>query len=199
MRKTRALLGKEDWVEAAIHELSINGFDGVAVEPLARRLKISKGSFYWHFRDRQELIATLLDTWQTRAFTEVIAKLDAISDPRQRLAALIQTAWSGHRYLRAEGALVSAAVAGNKQVTPVVRAVIAARVDYLRGLYLAMGLAPDEAGRWALTAYSAYAGLVQLVAVRAGSLTNEAEVRTLAVQIESVLIPAKLSAKPRRR
>lgn len=194
MRNTRVLLSKEDWVEAAIDELSVNGFDGVAVEPLARRLKISKGSFYWHFRDLKELVAIVLDTWKARAFTQVISKLDSIGDPRSRLAALVHTAWANHRHLRAEGALVSAAVAGNKQVIPVVREVIAGRLDYLRGLYLEMGLPPGEAGRWALTAYSAYAGLVQMVALRAGSLTNEAEVRTLASHIESVLIPAKVSS-----
>jgi AcrR family transcriptional regulator len=191
MKKTRVLLSKADWVEAAIHELSVNGFECLAVEPLARRLDISKGSFYWHFKDLKELVAVVLETWQARAFTDVIAQLGSIRDPRQRLAALIHTAWSGHHYLRAEGALVSAAVAGNKQVVPVVRAVIDGRVGYLRDLYLAMGLSPADAGQWALTAYSAYAGLVQLVAVSAKSLTSEKEVRALAAHIERVLIPAQ--------
>lgn len=197
MRNTRVLLSREHWVEAAIDELSVSGLDGVAVESLARRLKISKGSFYWHFRDRKELVAMVLETWKNRAFLDVVAALGSIEDPRRRLVALVQTAWADHHHLKAEGALVSAAVAGNQQVIPVVREVIAGRLDYLRGLYREMGLSPNEAGSWAITAYSAYAGLVQLVALRADCLAGEAEVRALAIHIESVLMPASIAGKSR--
>jgi AcrR family transcriptional regulator len=194
MRKTRVLLSKQDWVEAAIKALGISGFDGVAVEPLARRLGVSKGSFYWHFRELRELVAAVLETWKTRAFDNVIHELESISDPRRRLAALIRAAWADPAHLRAEGALMSAAAAGNELVIPAVREVIALRLEYLRGLYLAMGVSPGQADRWALIAYTAYAGLVQLVALRAGRLSDEAEIRALAAHVESVLIPAKASS-----
>jgi AcrR family transcriptional regulator len=190
MRKTRTLLRQQDWIEAAIDELSTKGLDGLAVEPLARRLQVSKGSFYWHFRDRQELLEAVLDYWKSRAFTQVVSELSPIRDSRKRLAALIQTAWSNPRHLRAEGALISAASTGNKPVQRVVREVVNGRIDYLRSLYLEMGLKPEDAARWAVIAYSAYAGLVQLVAMRAGPITSEAEIQALAEQIERVLIPA---------
>jgi AcrR family transcriptional regulator len=199
VKKTRVLLSKQDWVEAAIQELSVSGFDGVAVEPLARRLGISKGSFYWHFRDLSELVAAVLETWKTRAVSNVIGELDSIGDPRRRIAALIQTAWADPSLLRAEGALMSAGVAGDELVVPAVREVITLRLEYLRDLYLAMGVSPSQADRWALTAYTAYAGLVQLVTLRAGCLCNETEIRALAAHVESVLIPAKVSPAGARR
>jgi len=192
------LLTREDWIEAAIDELSVSGFRSVAVERLARRLKISKGSFYWHFRDLKELVAAVLDAWKSRGFEEVIAHLRTIRDPRLRLAALIQTAWDNPRYLRAESALVSAALSGDKQVTPVVEEVTAGRLDYLRSLYVEMGLPVGEADRWAVTAYSAYVGLVQLVALKVRMLATEAEIRTLATHMESILVPAKASTSRRR-
>ena len=193
------LLSREDWIEAAVDELSVTGLGGVAVEPLARRLNISKGSFYWHFKDLKELVAAVLKVWKSRGFEQVIAHLRTMPDPRQRLAALIHMAWANPRNLRAEGALVSAALAGNKQVIPVVEEVTVGRFDYVRSLYLEMGLPPREAAKWAFTAYSAYVGLVQLVALRAGMLTTEAEIRSLTTHLESILVPTKASIPKSRK
>ena len=190
MKNARVLLERKDWIEAAIDELGVSGFRGLAVEPLARRLHISKGSFYWHFKDLPEVVAAVLEYWKERGYTRVIAQLSTMPDPRQRLVALLQTAWGKPGYLRAEAALVSAALAGNNQVGPVVEEVTTGRLDYLRGAYVELGLSLSEAEKWTLTAYSAYVGLVQLVALRAGRLTTEAEIRALATHLERILIPA---------
>ena len=48
--------GNDDWVEAARSAMVEGGIDAVAVEPLARRLGVTKGSFYWHFKDRRALL-----------------------------------------------------------------------------------------------------------------------------------------------
>jgi len=56
-------LQRGDWVRAAFARLSDDGIDAVRVEVLARDLHVSKGSFYWHFRDRDELAAAILDQW----------------------------------------------------------------------------------------------------------------------------------------
>ncbi|MDQ6732181.1 MAG: TetR/AcrR family transcriptional regulator, partial [Actinomycetota bacterium] len=53
-------LSRTDWTEAALLALAHDGLAGVAVQPLARRLGATKGSFYWHFADRAELIAATL-------------------------------------------------------------------------------------------------------------------------------------------
>jgi AcrR family transcriptional regulator len=55
-------LSKADWTEAALDALAGDGLSNVAVEPLARRLGATKGSFYWHFANRAELIAATLQT-----------------------------------------------------------------------------------------------------------------------------------------
>lgn len=54
---------RDDWVEAAWQTLGESGVEGVRVESLARRLSVTKGSFYWHFRNRQELLDALFDRW----------------------------------------------------------------------------------------------------------------------------------------
>ena len=56
-------LTREDWTRAALLAIAEGGTGAVAVEPLAARLGATKGSFYWHFRSRSDLLAAALATW----------------------------------------------------------------------------------------------------------------------------------------
>lgn len=57
-------LDRSDWLRAARLALLHRGVEGVRVEPLARDLGVTKGSFYWHFADRSDLLETLLSEWE---------------------------------------------------------------------------------------------------------------------------------------
>src|SRR5262249_6512544 len=69
---------QDDWMRAARLALLRRGPDGVRVEPLARELGVTKGSFYWHFRDRAGLMEALLREWEdeTRLLTDALGKVD---------------------------------------------------------------------------------------------------------------------------
>ncbi|MDD9942632.1 MAG: TetR/AcrR family transcriptional regulator [Myxococcales bacterium] len=69
-------LTSQDWVRAAAGMLAEHGVEGLRVEPLARRLGVSKGSFYWHFADRNALLATVLSDWEARGTEAIIAAID---------------------------------------------------------------------------------------------------------------------------
>src|SRR5271163_4120667 len=53
-----------DWITTAVVRLSDQGIEAVRIELLARDLGVSKGSFYWHFRDREDLLNAVLDDWE---------------------------------------------------------------------------------------------------------------------------------------
>ena len=57
-------LDRDDWMRAARRALLTGGPEGVRVEPLAALLGVTKGSFYWHFVDRQALLDALLVEWE---------------------------------------------------------------------------------------------------------------------------------------
>ncbi|HYL47689.1 MAG TPA: TetR/AcrR family transcriptional regulator [Candidatus Limnocylindrales bacterium] len=59
-----APLQPEDWIQAARSRLAREGIDSVRIEVLCRDLGVSKGSFYWHFRDREDLLHALLSQWE---------------------------------------------------------------------------------------------------------------------------------------
>jgi AcrR family transcriptional regulator len=68
-------LGKNDWLRAARLALLRGGVGAVRVEPLARDLHVTKGSFYWHFKDREELLEHLLREWEQELSTDIIPRL----------------------------------------------------------------------------------------------------------------------------
>ena len=153
-------LTRTDWAEAALLALARDGLKGVAVERLARELRTTKGSFYWHFADRADLIAATLERWEHRATTEMIARIEAIDGPRERLVALASTAHAGAARGNAYAAMLAAAA------DPLVRAalerVTRAQLAFLSELYTDLGVPPDHAARHAHLAFALYLGIADL-------------------------------------
>ena len=68
---------REEWIEAAANALAQHGISGVKVERLARELGVTKGSFYWHFVDRQSLLDAVLAAWSERGTAAIIEEVEA--------------------------------------------------------------------------------------------------------------------------
>ncbi|MCR6666156.1 MAG: TetR/AcrR family transcriptional regulator [Methyloversatilis sp.] len=64
MPDARPQTDRDTWVRAATQTLADSGVDGVRVETLARGLGLTKGSFYWHFKDRRALLDAVLEHWR---------------------------------------------------------------------------------------------------------------------------------------
>ena len=87
-------LSRDDWLQAAL-SLCTKGIDRIKVAPLAEHLGVTTGSFYWHFKNRRELLDALLEYWE-REMTNVV--LDAIKHhpgpPAERIFDLMNTVMS---------------------------------------------------------------------------------------------------------
>jgi AcrR family transcriptional regulator len=68
-------LGRKEWLRAARLALLKGGVEQVRVERLARDLHVTKGSFYWHFKDREELLEVLLREWEEEFLADIIPRL----------------------------------------------------------------------------------------------------------------------------
>jgi AcrR family transcriptional regulator len=97
------------WLEAALEAWAEGGLAAVAVEPLARRLGLSKGPFYWRFRSRRDLVLAALAHWEQRETEAVIAGLAAVGDPRERLVRLFRAVTRTRGRRRLELAIVACA------------------------------------------------------------------------------------------
>jgi AcrR family transcriptional regulator len=161
-RKTvvpEARLSAADWETAALDALAEHGLSGVAIEPLARRLGVTKGSFYWHFADREALLAAALAHWEKSYTEHVIDVVAELSDPRARLSTLIGGVLAGGRSDRIHLAL---ATATHPLVSETLSRVTHRRLAYLESCYVELGQRPREAKRSALFAYAVYVGLIHL-------------------------------------
>ncbi len=77
-----ARLDRGAWVEAACRLLAEKGVERVRVLPLAQRLGVTRGSFYWHFASRRELLDALIRLWEEK---NTRAVLEAATRPAQDL------------------------------------------------------------------------------------------------------------------
>jgi len=206
-----------DWINAATEIIAESGVGAVAVEPLAQRLGVTKGSFYWHFPNRDALLQAAVERWEAVGTEAVIAVLDQIPDPRLRLEQLIARAFADHS--RDDGAalqvgaayafdgvampgrgtshafdLAIADAAADPIVGPVLKRVSERRVDYLKECFRALGLTPDEARYRALLGYAAYVGTLRLAREAPSRLPRGEEYRAYQRQVIATILPAIGSA-----
>jgi AcrR family transcriptional regulator len=154
---TSAPLGPPDWVRAALVAIAEGGVANVSVERLARSLGATKGSFYWHFKDRPALVAATLDAWagQTEA---IIARVEEVKETRGRFDRLFASVFEQGAGGRVELALL--ADADDPVVAAAIDRVMARRLGFLEQLFEQLG--KDDPADRALLAYTCFLGLLQL-------------------------------------
>ena len=192
-------LAAEDWVLAAVRAIEERGVEAVAVEPLAKKLGVTKGSFYWHFGNRGALLEATLERWEDECTEAVIAVTERIADPRERLGRLLAEATSeepldgstsGSEIFFSDAfELAVSDAADDPIVRPVLRRVSERRVDYLEECYGALGFSPEEARHRALLAYTAYVGMLRLVREAPGRLPRGEDYRAYRRYLISALVP----------
>ncbi|MDZ7809259.1 MAG: TetR/AcrR family transcriptional regulator [Arhodomonas sp.] len=153
-RRARDTLRAEDWAEAALQAIAAEGMRGLSVEPLARTLGVTKGSFYWHFRNRKALLEAALALWERRETDEVLARAAEETDPRKRLARLFREADGSRRAGRLY--LTLAGASDQPLIAAVVRRVMERRLQFLQECYRALGVTPEQAGARAVLACSMF-------------------------------------------
>lgn len=150
---------------AALRALARGGPAAVSVDALAGELDITRGSFYWHFKDREALLVAAVELWEERTTTDFITRLKSLDDPEEKLREGLRTALGAEVIAGLEPALV--AHADHPVIAPVLTRVIERRIAYLAELYAELGLTPAVARRQAALAYAAYLGWSELRRVAA--------------------------------
>lgn len=194
-RRGEPTLTAADWAEAALQAIADGGLAALTVDALATRLGVSKGSFYWHFQGRSELVAAALERWERRSTAETIKALDGVTDARHRLALILEASAQLPRSRSLYAALAEAA--HDPVVEPVLSRVAKARIGYLETCYRELGLPQPEAKAKALFAYAAYRGLLQL-AYEVGAAVLPADWSSYPHVVREALLPA-ISAAPSAR
>lgn len=159
-RNDKATLTAADWEREALELIAEQGVQALAIEPLARRMGITKGSFYWHFSGRESLLQQSLERWEEHDRRNLNKSLGEINDPRERLASFFRRV--GKEKLTHEVYSELCAAAGHPQVEPVLERVAERRMQHLSSSFEELGFKPLQARHQARLTYSVYLGFLQL-------------------------------------
>lgn len=151
-------LGPEDWTKAALSAIAEKGTSNVSVERIAKQLGATKGSFYWHFKDRSALINAALAYWEAEYTDRIVERLAEVADPVERFRMLLETTFDERPGVVIDANLLAAAA--EPAIGTVLARVARKRLAFVERIFAELG-APGGSDR-ALLAFTAYLGLAQL-------------------------------------
>jgi AcrR family transcriptional regulator len=153
----RARIDTRTWTEAALEALAEQGIDGVRVELLAKRLGITKGSFYWHFADRGALFEAMLEEWRRDTTLDIIVGVERADESCSvRLRKLLRLPLAGRKSEHAANVELSIRVWARRypKAQAVLEEIDQLRLRYLSGLLEGCGVNREEATARAVLAYA---------------------------------------------
>ena len=150
-------LTAQDWIAYAATALAREGFDALKADVLARKLGVSRGSFYWHFADLADFHARVIEHWRQTTTEAIIADVERHQSRERRLDALLRRAF-------AHGAALEVRMRAWADVNPVAARAVAEvdrrRRDYLEQLLAEAGIARPLAAARAQLLYWTYLGAI---------------------------------------
>lgn len=157
----KSQLDPSSWIDMAIDVLSREGIAGLRVEVLAKRCGVTKGSFYWHFKDRQALLDAVLEHWKQGRIRD-IEKTTSVMPGKERdqlhYAIEVYGASRNRKGMSIELAVRDWARHDPNAAT-VVEAVDLYRLECTRKLFVSCGMSDAEAKSRSLLLYACVFGL----------------------------------------
>ena len=188
MRNDTATLTAADWEREALELIAERGVQALAIEPLARRMGITKGSFYWHFSGRESLLEQALRRWEEHDSRNLNKSLGEIDDPRERLVSFFRRV--GREKLTHEVYSELCAAAGHPQVEPVLERVAERRMKHLSAAFEELGMPPAQARHQGRLTYSVYLGFLQLQRQHQTPSLSSGDFEAYIEHVIQTLIPA---------
>lgn len=145
-------ISRQDWLTIGLETLIESGIEAVRVEPLAKRLNVTRGSFYWHFQNRDDWLEALLQDWKVHKTQTIIESVEAATDdPHIKLLKLFELV--AEDYDRLEQAVRVWAMKDEKAAIAIAE-VDQRRLHYAQTLFHQLGFSPADAKMRARIAYS---------------------------------------------
>jgi len=184
----------DDWADAALDAFASGGVRAASIPGIARTLGVTKGSFYWHFRSLDELIAAALKRWEERD-RAALDELRTVAEPRKRLAALFAEAMKA---TQAQTLFVALSGSSMPAVSSAIRRMSERRIKFLAEAYRELGLGEAGAHERALLVYAAYVGLLHLRG-ESSSLKTSKQIDAFVAHAVETLVPGRAAVSRGRR
>ena len=164
-KKARTQLDRQSWITAAIEVMAEEGIAGLRVEVLAKQLKVTKGSFYWHFADRRDLLLAILHHWKEGRIFDIIKQTRAQAGKELEQIDHVIDVYSASRTRR--GMMIELAVRDwarrDGEAAAIVAEVDDVRLRCARDLFLACGVPLEEASSRCMLLYAYVFGVSLMI------------------------------------
>jgi len=190
-------LTAQDWIDFALTTLAAEGFDALKADVLARKLGVSRGSFYWHFSDLGTFHARVIERWKQMATEGIIADLERYDSSEERLEVLVRRGFGHDAVLEIR---MRAWADHNAEVARVLSDIDRRRRAYMEQMLAEAGIAPPLAATRAQLLYWTYLG----AALSRSRLTGE-RLHRIVAELKLIGLrglpgrPAAISDSHRRR
>ena len=153
----------EGWLEAAYDALLESGVEAVKILPLAKRLNLSRTSFYWFFKDREELLAALIARWREKNTGNMVKRSEAYAETIAEAMLNVFDCWLDQDLFDAqfEFAVRSWALQ-SEEILEEVRQADQARLEAISRMFMRFGFAEAAADVRARTTYLVQIGYISM-------------------------------------
>ncbi len=179
-------LNPKDWEKATLEVIANQGVSAVAVETIAKVLGVTKGSFYWHFTNRKDLIVAALKRWRDEDNKVIRQRVLSVNDPYERLKT-----WFILSSEPLQSHLIYATLLADRQhsyVSKVLKEVTVDRLNYLQQCYQDIGYSETQARQQSILAYSVYVGYLHMTKTLHGQFKHDNNVDDYVKHVAGQLI-----------
>ena len=143
-----------DWIAAATHVLRDKSIDAVRVDVLAKVLNVTRGSFYWHFKDRNDLLERVLQRWRDAATEQIIQRFEK-TPPEQRIREFLTLPFRGQTAQNSASIelAIRAWARRDALARQAVETIDSHRLAYIAQCFGELGFNPEEAKMRAFLVY----------------------------------------------
>jgi AcrR family transcriptional regulator len=189
-------LTAQDWIDFALATLARDGFEALKADVLARKLGVSRGSFYWHFRDLGTFHDRVIEHWKHTLTEAIIADLERYRSREERLDALVRRGF-GH-----DGVLeirMRTWADSNAEAARALKDIDRRRREYIERLLVEAGIPATRAATRAQLLYWTYLGAALSRSRLAGEPLDRIVAELKQIGLGGPVEPAVRDANPRRR
>ena len=139
----RTRLDRNQWLTLALETLAKEGKARLRIEELCRKMGVTRGSFYWHFKNRDDFVSSLVQDWMERSTREAIKAVNrSEGNASERLLTLME--YVTQRDLARYDMIMRALALHEPLVAQMLQKVDEQRLAFVRGLFAEMGFSGDE-------------------------------------------------------
>jgi len=167
---------KQDWIFLGYKLFSEHGITGIVVEKMAKKLKVNKSSFYWHFKTKKDFVDEIISYWISTNTNQIITITNSKTSGNERLEKLIELSFKKDPYLDFFFFLKKYALKDKKHFS-LIDQIDNQRIKYTKSILIEIGISEKEAEIKSLLFYKYLIGYHEMIRYKKQSKNYKSEVK----------------------